>query len=104
MVKIKKQRRFVNPIMAEIIRKLHENGGYMSANEIANKTGYSGATVRKYLEILEKKTVILEPTSSGMIKALVNRKKQEKGKRGRIKRYILNYELIFEGEILSEWQ
>lgn len=94
----KKYWKMINPIMAEIIRTLHKHGGYMTANEIHDKTGYAPATIRKYLELLEKKTVVIESTKSGAIRALVN--KEKKGKRGKLRRYILNYELIFEDEIL----
>jgi uncharacterized membrane protein len=50
----------LNAKMREIIRVLHKKGGVMSANEIAEETGFSYITVTKYLNELLEKGVIEE--------------------------------------------
>lgn len=57
MVKETKQ---LNAKMREIIRIIHKKGGHLTAHEIAEETGFSYITVRKYLKELVKKEVILE--------------------------------------------
>jgi len=57
MVKEKKQ---LNAKMREIVRILHEKGGSLTAHQIAEETGFSYVTVRKYLKDLVDKGVILE--------------------------------------------
>jgi uncharacterized membrane protein len=58
-VKMTKKERKLNPKMREIIRILHKKGGAMSPNEIAEETGFSYATVKKYLKQLEEMGVII---------------------------------------------
>lgn len=57
MVKEKKE---LNAKMREIIRILHKKGGSLTAHQIAEDTGFSYITVRKYLNELVKRGVILE--------------------------------------------
>jgi len=95
MKKKKRKRRMINAKMAEIIRTLHQKGGAMSAHEIAETTGFSYITVRKYLKELENLAIIWELMSSGKGAVIVTMKKRPK-KRGPIRRYSLNYSLIFE--------
>ncbi len=57
MVKEKKQ---LNAKMREIVRILHKKGGSLTAHQIAEETGFSYVTVRKYLKDLVDKGVILE--------------------------------------------
>lgn len=55
-----KEKKELNSKMREIIRMLHKKGGAMSANEISEETGLAYLTVKKYLEDLLKKGVIVE--------------------------------------------
>ena len=55
MVKEKKQ---LNAKMREIVRVLHKKGGSLTPNQIAEETGFSYITVRKYLIKLVKEGVI----------------------------------------------
>ena len=57
MVKEKKE---LNAKMREIIRILHKKGGSLTAHQIAEDTGFSYVTVRKYLNELVKRGVVLE--------------------------------------------
>jgi len=57
MVKEKKK---LNAKMREIIRILHKKGGYLTAHQIAEETGFSYVTVRKYINKLVKEGVIIE--------------------------------------------
>jgi len=57
MVKEKKE---LNAKEREIIRILHKKGGALTAHQIAEYTGFSYVTVRKYLNELVKKRVIIE--------------------------------------------
>lgn len=57
MVKEKKE---LNAKMREIIRILHKKGGSLTAHQIAEDTGFSYVTVRKYLNKLVEKGVVLE--------------------------------------------
>jgi len=57
MVKEKKE---LNAKMREIVRIIHKKGGSLTAHQIAEATGFSYITVRKYLDELLKKGVILE--------------------------------------------
>jgi len=50
---VTKKKRILNSKEREIIRIIHRTGGSMSANEIAEKTGLSYVTVRKYLKIAQ---------------------------------------------------
>ena len=54
-----KKNKTLNSKMREIVRVLHKKGGAMSANEIADETGFSYITVTKYLKQLEEMGVIL---------------------------------------------
>lgn len=49
-----KQKKVLNAKMRELLRALHKKGGAMTANEIAEETGFSYKTVTKYLYQLEK--------------------------------------------------
>ena len=53
-----KERSVLNAKMREIIRVLHKKGGAMSANEIAEETGFSYKTATKYLMELERLDII----------------------------------------------
>ncbi len=55
-----KKEQKLNSKMREIIRVLHKKGGAMSANEIADETGFSYVTVKKYLKQLKEMDVIVE--------------------------------------------
>lgn len=55
-----KEKKALNAKMREIIRILHKKGGSLTAHQIAEETGFSYVTVRKYLDELVKKEVILE--------------------------------------------
>ena len=55
---MKKKKPYFNPKEREIIRALHLHGGYMTAHEIAEVTGISYVTVRKYLRKLHREGVI----------------------------------------------
>ena len=44
----------------EILRILHQHGGYMTAHEISQITGISYVTVRKYMKKFVKEGIILE--------------------------------------------
>jgi len=57
MVKEKKE---LNAKEREIIRILHKKGGALTGHQIAEDTGFSYVTVRKYLKELVKRGVILE--------------------------------------------
>lgn len=54
------QKTILNSKMREIVRLIHKSGGYMSANEIAKKTGMSYVTVKKYIKELVKMGVLNE--------------------------------------------
>lgn len=57
---VSKEKTALNAKMREIIRVIHKQGGAMSANEIQNHTGFSYATVKKYLaKLLEGGVVII---------------------------------------------
>ena len=58
--KKRKKRPELNTKEKEIIRVLHHYGGYMTRNEIAEKTGISFATVDKYIKKLLKEGVVEE--------------------------------------------
>ena len=50
----------LNAKMREIVRVIHKQGGAMSAHEISKHTGFSYATVRKYLpKLLEGEVLII---------------------------------------------
>lgn len=55
-----KEKKRLNAKMREIIRVLHKKSGAMSANEIAEETGFSYVTVTKYLKELFEQEVIEE--------------------------------------------
>ncbi len=55
-----KEKKALNAKMREIIRVLHKKGGSMTPNELAAETGFSYVTVRKYLDQLIKRGVIIE--------------------------------------------
>jgi uncharacterized membrane protein len=57
---VTKKKRILNSKEREIIRIIHRTGGSMSANEIAEKTGLSYVTVRKYLKKLIEEGVLEE--------------------------------------------
>lgn len=49
----------LNAKMREIIRVVHKQGGAMSAHEISKLTGFSYATVKKYIAELLKGEVLI---------------------------------------------
>ena len=53
-----KDKKVLNAKMREILRILHKQGNEMTANEVANETGFSYKTVTKYLESLAKLGII----------------------------------------------
>jgi uncharacterized membrane protein len=55
-----KEKKVLSTQEREIIRIIHKKGGAMSPNEIAEETGLSYVTVRKYLKRLLEKGVITE--------------------------------------------
>jgi len=55
-----KEKKKLNAKMREIVRILHKKGGSLTAHQIAEETGFSYVTVRKYLKELVKTEVILE--------------------------------------------
>lgn len=57
---VTKKKRALNSKEREIVRILHKQGGSMSANEIAEKTGLSYVTVSKYLKKLIEEGVLEE--------------------------------------------
>ena len=54
-----KQKKQLNSKIQTIIQIIHKHGGSMSENEIAEKTGISYVTVRKYVKYLVKKGLIV---------------------------------------------
>ena len=54
----KKQQK-LNAKMREIIRVLHKKGGAMSPHQIAEETGFSYITIKKYLKQLLEEGVII---------------------------------------------
>ncbi len=71
-----------------IIVIIHKKGGQMSPYEIMKKTDFSYPTVRKYLRILLRKKILIKRTSNKPLK-------KQKGKRGKLARYSLNYDKIY---------
>jgi uncharacterized membrane protein len=60
-----KEKKVLNAKMREIIRVLHKNGNEMTANEIANETGFSYKTVTKHLASLAKLKIITQRIEHG---------------------------------------
>ena len=56
---VKKQKE-LNSKMRDILMAIHRKGGAMSAHEIAKETGMSYITIRKYIQDLIKKGVLIE--------------------------------------------
>jgi len=57
MVKKEKE---LNSKTRDILIAIHRKGGAMSAHEIARETGMSYITIRKYIEQMIKKEVLIE--------------------------------------------
>ena len=57
--KIDINKKQLNSKIQTIIQIIHKHGGSMSENEIAEKTGISYVTVRKYVKYLVKKGLIV---------------------------------------------
>lgn len=55
-----KEKKVLNAKMREILRILHKKGGAMSAHEIAIETGFGYKTVTKYLNEMQKLSIIIE--------------------------------------------
>lgn len=97
-MKEKKKKIQLNAKMARIIMIINEFGGKMTPNEISEETGISFVTVKKHLEILKNKEVIIEE----FIKK-TNKKIKHKTDR-KVKRYSLNYNKIYSNreDIIKE--
>jgi len=57
---MKKKKSLVKDKEKIILMMLHKEGGFMTANEISEKTGISYVTVRKYLKKMVKEGVLIE--------------------------------------------
>lgn len=55
-----KKKKLLNAKEREILRVLHKKGGSMTPHEIAQETGFSYITVKKYLKRLIEEGVIRE--------------------------------------------
>lgn len=88
------KKKILNPREKEIIRTIHKRSGNISANEIATLTGFSYVTVRKYLNTLTKKEILVKRK---LLKAKLKAKKKTKSSttRGQTERYNLNYKKIY---------
>ncbi len=83
---MKKGKSKLNSKDAVIVMKLHQQGGAMSINEVAEKTGISFVTAKNHLEDLRKKGIVFELGKP--------EKSKYEGKKSKTKRYSLNYSLI----------
>jgi predicted HTH transcriptional regulator len=77
----------LTPKEKSIIVAIHKKSGQMSPYEIMKETRFSYATVRKYLRLLLRKKILIKRISGKPLK-------KQKGKRGKIARYSLNYNKI----------
>lgn len=55
-----KKKPAVNTKEREILRTLHQYGGYISSYEISQRTGISYVTVRKYIRKMVKEGILIE--------------------------------------------
>ena len=63
-----KKKTVLNSKMRDVLRILRKKGGAMSANEIAEETGFSYKTVTKYLIKMEELEIIIRRITDGKSK------------------------------------
>jgi len=86
----------LNVKVKEIVRALYQHCGHMSPNEISKKTGIAYLTVRKYVEILAEKYIIILEKYPDSVKTERQKDNTEFKRRSETKRYSINPELLEE--------